>query len=40
VITVTAYANGVIIGGMSYDADPDIKKPREALPQKSIRDRS
>jgi hypothetical protein len=28
-ITVTAYANGIIIGGMSYHVDPNIEMPGE-----------
>jgi hypothetical protein len=28
-ITVTAYANGIVIGGMSYLVDPNMKMPGE-----------
>ena len=26
-ITITAYANGIVIGGMSYRVDPELKTP-------------
>jgi hypothetical protein len=28
-ITITAYANGIVIGGMSYRVDPGLKTPSE-----------